>query len=332
MKKNNRYVVAMILALLVVTCCLSGCNTKFVVTTGVGSKQVLKAAGESCSVGEAKLYLTTLTNEYKSFYGYDMWEGSDESGDAALESYVKDCTMGRIQNVFCMYLLAKDQGITLTEDETGLIEDAAKEYYDSLTDDEKKYLGVKEKDVEKAYTRYTLAEKLYDTMTADADFEVSDNEARIMDAQIIFTSDSAKAVEIQTKLSEGSDFATIASAYTELSSISQSISRDDYPQEVEDAAFALEDGDTSTCIQTDDGYYFVKCISKLDEEKTEENRTKIMEEKRESAFDETYHTFVDGLNLQVNDKLWDKLTVNVDETITTTSFFEVYNSYFAQDS
>lgn len=46
------------------------------------------------------------------------------------------------------------------------------------------------------------------------------------------------------------------------------------PQEVEAVAFELGDGETSDMISTDDGYYFIKCISKLTGKK--QSRTRLL--------------------------------------------------------
>ena len=38
-------------------------------------------------------------------------------------------------------------------------------------------------------------------------------------------------------------------------------------EEVEDVAFNMNDNEISQMITTDNGYYFIKCVSKLDQEK-----------------------------------------------------------------
>ena len=64
------------------------------------------------------------------------------------------------------------------------------------------------------------------------------------------------------------------------------------PQEVEAVAFELGDGETSDMISTDDGYYFIKCISKLDREKTEQNKVTILQKRQQEQFNDDYEHFV----------------------------------------
>lgn len=45
-------------------------------------------------------------------------------------------------------------------------------------------------------------------------------------------------------------------------------------------------------ISTDDGYYFIKCISKLDREKTEQNKVTILQKRQQEQFNDDYEHFV----------------------------------------
>ena len=48
--------------------------------------------------------------------------------------YVKDITLEELTRVYTMDLLAQSQEVTLSEDETAKVAEAAKEYYASLSD------------------------------------------------------------------------------------------------------------------------------------------------------------------------------------------------------
>ena len=107
------------------------------------------------------------------------------------------------------------------------------------------------------------------------------------------------------------------------------MARGDLPEEVETVLFSLDEGTNSECITTSDGYYFVKCITKIDEEKTQENREKILQEAYEEAFDTTYEEFLSTLSFEVNEELWESIELQDNESITTTSFFTTYNEQMA---
>ena len=89
----------------------------------------------------------------------------------------------------------------------------------------------------------------------------------------------------------------------------------------------MEDGQVSSCIETDDGYYFIRCVNTYDEELTQENKTKIAQEREKTAFNDAYDAFVAEQDSMLNEKLWDETEIDTDGKITTNSFFAVYSQY-----
>lgn len=307
---------------------LSGCqvgNKNIVVSGPISSRHVFQMNGMSCSLKEAKVYLTNYQNIYGTAYGMDLWE--HDFGDDSLVSYVKAVTMKELTRVYCMNLLAESREMTLSEEEEQKTAEAAKEYFASLSKEEAAYLGVSESDIQKYYARYATAQKLYHSLTEGVNAEVSDDEARVMEIMQIFVTDAAKATGVLAKLNGGEDFAALANNYNELPGIQVHISRDDVPKEVEDVVFNMDNNEISGMITTDNGYYFVKCLNKYDEELTEANKSNIVEKREKEAFDDVYNEFVASLDSSVNESLWEDLELNTDETIQTGTFFAVFEKY-----
>lgn len=307
---------------------LSGCrigNTDVAVNGGVGSRQVFQIDGSACGVKEARVYLTNYQNIYGTAYTINLWE--HDFGDDSLEEYVKAMTLEELVCVYCMDLLAKSREMSLTEEEAGSVAAAAAEYYASLTKEEIDSMGVSEADINEYYTRYALAQKLYHSLTNEVNGEVSDDEARVMEIMQIFVSDGTRAAEVEKKLNDGDDFATVAGNYNELSSIHVTVSRDDLPDEVEEIAFAMDDNQVSGRIEVDNGYYFIRCINKYDRELTEENKATIVEKREKEAFDDVYNGFVSSLDTTLNEEVWEQLVPDTGEGITTDSFFTVFEKY-----
>ena len=144
----------------------------------------------------------------------------------------------------------------------------------------------------------------------------------------IFVRDGTKAAEVAAKLENGDDFASVANNYNQLSAIQVTVSRDELPEEVEQVAFQLDDGEISGKIETDGGYYFVKCLNKYNEELTEANKSNIVEKREKEAFEDVYSTYVTGLSSDLNQELWENLELDTSGTISTDSFFEVFEKYF----
>lgn len=326
MKKNRLRVAVCVLCMSLL---LGGCrigNREIVVSGTLTDKQVFKINKTACGLKEARVYLTNYQNIYGTAYGIDLWK--HDFGENSLEKYVKDITLEKLAYVVTMDLLAESQGVALTEEEMAQAGEAAKEYYASLSQEEIGYLGVTESDILEYYSHYALARKLYQSLTSSVNEEVSDDEARVIEMMQIFVRDGTKASEVAARLENGDDFASVANNYNQLSAIQVTVSRDELPEEVEQVAFQLDDGEISGKIETDGGYYFVKCLNKYNEELTEANKSNIVEKREKEAFDDVYNTYVTGLSSDLNQELWENLELDTSGTISTDSFFEVFEKYF----
>lgn len=309
---------------LVVSVFFAGCSIggkEIVVTSGVGSKDVFKIGGDSCNQTEAKVYLANYQNIYGKSYGIDLWEQGFQK--KKLKQYVKEVALSEMTKIICMDLLAEDQGIALTTEEKARIKDAAAKYYESLNEAELTYTGASQSDIESMYEDYALANKVYQSLTQSVDEEVSDDEARIMEAMQIYVKTQDKAEEVSAKLAAGEDFAAVASNYNQKPVIEITFGRGDLPEEVEKAAFELDDGAVSDCIQTDDGFYFIKCINKFNEELTDANKSNIVDAREKAAFDDVYEEFVSTLASNLNESVWENIPLVTDGSISTNSFFEI---------
>lgn len=307
---------------------LTGCqigNKDIVVSGTLSSRQVFTLDKSACSLKEAKVYLANYQNIYGTAYTIDLWQ--HDFGDASLLDYVKDITLEELTRVYTMDLLAQSQEVTLSEEETAKVAEAAKEYYASLSEDETAYMDVAEADIAEYYTHYALAQKLYHSLTNGVNEEVSDDEARVMEIMQIYVTDEDRAHEVEQKLAQGDDFASVANNYNELSAIQVTVSRDDLPDEVEEVAFQLDDNAVSGMIAAGNGYYFIKCLNKYNEELTEANKSNIVEKREKEAFDDVYNEFVASLSSRLNTDLWDGIELTTDGSIQTNSFFAVFEKY-----
>ena len=325
---RKRWAMGMTACVCALPMALTGCqigNKDIVVSGTLSSRQVFTLDKSACSLKEAKVYLANYQNIYGTAYTIDLWQ--HDFGDASLLDYVKDITLEELTRVYTMDLLAQSQEVTLSEDETAKVAEAAKEYYASLSEDETAYMDVAEADIAEYYTHYALAQKLYHSLTNGVNEEVSDDEARVMEIMQIYVTDEDRAHEVEQKLAQGDDFASVANNYNELSAIQVTVSRDDLPDEVEEVAFQLDDNAVSGMIAAGNGYYFIKCLNKYNEELTEANKSNIVEKREKEAFDDVYNEFVASLSSRLNTDLWDGIELTTDGSIQTNSFFAVFEKY-----
>ena len=318
------------------SCVLTGCNignTQIIIDlNNAGRNDVFSINGTDCTKDEARVYLCNYQNIYGKVYGLDLWQYdySDMDVEVTLEDYVKELTVVELSHVICMNQLAEKLEMTLTSEEEKLVSQATDEYYSSLSREEIRYMGIDKIELKEIYKRYAIAQKLYNTLTDGVNEEVSDDEARVILIQQIFVKSKDVAKVVEQKLRSGSGFDTVASSYSEADVVERNLTRGEYDKKVEDIAFNLDAGEESWMIETESGYYFIKCIDKYVEELTESNKDNIILKRRQEQFDDIFYEFIDNSTFELNEKVWDKVEVDTSGAITTDSFFEVYEKYFTE--
>lgn len=325
---------------------LGGCesinrDTKIVLTTGFTKDEVFRIETASCYKKEVMVYLTNLQNQYEQVYGTEIWQ--QERDGVTIEQSVKESVLAEIAQIKTMNLMAENYGLSLNETEQSAVEEAAKTYYESLTETEKEQLDVTVDTIRQLYREYALADKVYDYMIKDVNPEISDDEARTVVVQQILIrtgtqeqpySDEqksyayAQAVEALRRVEAGEDFDVVAARYSEAAESTVSIRKGDRDAAYEEAAFELGNEEVSDVIETPEGYYILKCVSTLNREETDSNKVKIVEERRKEVFGREYDSYVQTLTRHMNEELWQEITLLHNSEITTSDFFEVFARYY----
>lgn len=322
-------------------------NTKIVFTTGFTKNEIFRIGKSSCSLSEVMLYLTNIQNQYEAIYGSEIWT-KNMGGSKTLEDKVKDTVIARIAQIKTMNLLAEKYDIALTEGEEKKVNQAADTYFSSLNQAEKAALSVDKESIRKLYLEYALANKIYYTIIEDVNPEISDDEARTITVKLIFLKTYSmdgkknkiefteknkefvlqKAQEILQMAQGGEDFDTLISKYSEDENAAYSFGKGEMDQNFEDAAFNLSTDEISNVVETQNGYYIIKCISTFDRKETDINKVKIAEQRKKEAFNQVYDDFVKSQVRNLNTELWDEVTFIYDEDIKTMNFFQVFSDTF----
>lgn len=346
-----------ILAAFLALCCLSmaacgkeGNGTKVIFTTGFGKDEVFRIAGESCKLNELMVYLTTIQNQYEQVYGEPIWDVTLDG--MTLEDNVKETVLARIAQIKTMYLLAEEKGVTLEEAEEKKAAQAAEEYYATLNETEIEKMGVTQSTIETLYRENALADKVYRYIIQDVNPEISDDEARTITIQHIlvrtYSLDAAgnripytesmkqaaydKISQVRELAASGEhEFTELAAKYSEDANVTYSFGKGEMEEAFETAAFNLETDEISTVVESESGYHIIKCINTFDREETDANKLKLIEQRRKEAFGREYDEFVSTLARNLNQKLWEDVTLIHDGAVDTADFFAVYDKYFAEE-
>ena len=335
------------LVLLGTTGCANLDNTKVVLTTGFTGDELFRIEDMSCTEAEFMVYLINSEDTYVEGFGRDILNVN--IGEASMEDSIKENCLATLAQVKAMNLLAVQNGIELTDEEKELAFEAGSEYYSSLNKDEIDAMsGITPEQMTKMYEEYATANKLYEYIIRDINPEISDDEARTItveqivlytwtldsDGKKVTMSDSEKNQEYNTALgilaqiNEGADFDSLVDQYNEAEEGTVSFGKGEVEAVLEEAAFNLGNEEVSGVIEASDSYVIMKCINNFNREETEENKVRIVEERKHEVFGEQYNAFVKDLSRLLNTDMWKKIRLTTSEEVSTTGFFDTYRKYF----
>ncbi len=352
LKRLFIFVITIIMSLSVMACGSdddSDSNVKVVLTTGFEKDELFRIESISCTVPEMMVYLTNIQNQYEAVYGEQIWDV--EVDGETLEENVKDIALARIAQIKTMDLMAAQYGVSLGTDEQALAQAAAETYFSSLNEEEIAQMGVDEALIENLYEEYALAENVYEYLIQDIHPEISDDEARTITVQQILIKTYAldgtgKKIEYTQNAKDkayqtaeeawelavaGEDFDDLIRQYSEDEKSTYSFGQENTDSPFVKAAFNLGTGEISDIVETEYGYHIIKCISTFDREETDNNKLKIVEQRRKEAFEKEYDAFAETLTRRLNDELWESIHFLHDDAVVTADFFDVYNDYFTDD-
>jgi len=324
-------------------CSLGGDFSRVVFTTGFGRDEVFRIGKSSCTLPEFMVYLVNTQNQYENVYGEQIW--NVEFNGVTLEDNVKDTVLAKLAQIKTMYLMAKERGVELDEEERQRVEEVAQTYYGSLTDQERQVMGVDQDTIRQLYTEYAMAEKVYNQIIEGINPEISDDEARTITVEYIllrtYTTDGTgkriaysesmkrecyeQIVQLREQAVNGEeDFAELAAKYSEDENLSYSFRKGEIDPALEEVAFQLENGEISEVVELEEGYYLLRCVSTFDREETDVNKLKIVEERRGQVFGGEYDAFVETLARSMNEELWQEIALVHDQEVSTDDFFALY--------
>lgn len=325
-KKAAVLTAAGVLAATAVTGCSGSINTDAVVAT-VGDDEI--------SLGVANFYARMTQGQYETYYasmmgttGDAMW--TQEAGeDQTYEESVKDGLLENLENMYLISQHAADYEVSLTEEEEDAIAEAAAQFDEDNTDEAKETVSGYRKDIEEFLRLSTIQTKMDSKMREGVDEEVSDEEAAQKAMQYVFfsyttTDDSGNTTELTDEEKEslktdaqslvdrvnaGEDISTVAeelgqTAY-DLTFDSESTSpNEDLIAAVD--AFDTE-GQVTDVIEADDGLYVGRLTSLLDRDATDQKKETIIEERRQEQYDSLLEEWRNDTDIQVDEKVWDKV-------------------------
>ena len=325
---------------------LTGCGSK----TLDGTKTVATIDGTDIPLGIVSLYARQqqeqTTAMYLSFMGSadNIWDTSDDSG----ETYGEQAVDSSLKAVELMYLLkekAADYNVEITDDEETAIADAASQFMSDNSEETIKELGVTEDQVKTLLELRTIQQKTHDSIVAEGNITVSDDEANQSSFTYVSISTSGdditddekaekkeQAQEILDKM-KGDPTADMSEVAKEVDdsysavqgnfTVKESDDEDEdedssaYPEEVLTVLRGLTEGEVaSDIIETDTGYYVVRLDKVLDEDATASKRESLQSSKEEDYYTETTDGWLDDADVKEVKKVLKTLKITDSHTFT----------------
>lgn len=273
---------------------------------------------------QAMIIIANERNRYEHAYTEQIWDVEVEDGKT-FEAYLLEQIQGFLKDLKTMNLLADSRALEISNAEQEQIRKVAEAYYQGLTEADIQYMGVTQKDVEAMYEEYYTANKLVSQLTEEMDLEVSDSEAKVISVRQAVFADREQAAEVVAALAEnGSDFTAVVKEKTDHAPEELQLGRGQVPEELEEAAFALEIGAISSVVESDGQYYIFQCVNDYEVEATKERKAQLYEERKSQAFGSIYAQFQTEHEVVLTDPLWMEIQFQESDQTTADHFFTLY--------
>lgn len=298
---------------------------------GLSGNEIFKVDELICTEPEYKLVLMDTQNKYKKDFGGSVDWNAKIDDKTTLQNYLMKKTKEDISVKYTLAAMAQEKKVSLSSEEKTEITDAAKKYYNALTEAEKKYTGANQSDVENVYTNYKLADKVYETITMDIGKKISDEEARVAKIQYIHMSTAdTKEKTINSTLENVIDL--VNGGYQKFSREAKQYSKDAITEKVikkneadaiyEKEAFNLSDGQLSRILKDGAEYYLVYCVESYMEKETEKNKQVMIQQEKNKSFESEYNKYLENADTDFNTSAWEKIELSNDSGVNASNLIQ----------
>lgn len=293
------------------------------ISMGFGKDELFKIDDKKIYGMEVNMLLSDTHKEYEKLFGSSIWEQQIEG--VSFDEYAKEQVKAKLIRVKCMNLLAKEKGVVLSRAEKEAVTNAVDKYLAGVSEEQQKELLITKEKLTKMFTEFAVAQLLYEDMTSTLDYEISTDEARVINIQYICADSSSAINEAKTRIDNGEIFYVVAKEYNG-DNYEAELRRGEMEQAFEDVAFNLVTGETSGIVQAGGKYYIIKCNSDNDNTKTEAYKLELIEQYKLDAFNKEFESYEAKCYVNENKKKWEKVTT-ASATELSVSFEEIYNEF-----
>lgn len=284
----------------------------------------------------ARLQQASYDDFYVAYFGEEVWSSDLYGNGTTMQDSIKNDVM---ESLFAMYTLkahAAEYGVELSEEDQTAIADAASAFIAANSQDALDVLGAEQAIVEEYLTLATIQSRMREAIVADADTNVSDEEANtgaysyVRISKKTYTDADGNAAEYtEEELGELEETVGLFAREAKTGTLEDAAEQYSYTvnngtftasdEAVDETVLAvlkeLEEGAVSDVIDTENNYYVVRLDAKTDAEATEATRENIIAQRESDLYKEVLDGYKEGHVWTVDEKVWEK--VSFDNLFTT---------------
>lgn len=309
------------------------CISMALAVTGCGSKavdgsQIAATVGEKeMKLGEANFLLRYQQAQTETYYESMLGEGiynKDLYGDGTtFGQNFKEDVMSQMQEYYILEQKAADYGVTLTEEETAKITDAAEAFLEANDAETEKQMTADQETVERVLTLMTLSSKVRSAVYEEANVSVTDEEAaqrgfsyvsvyKGSGDEALTGEDLQKKKEALSAMAEkvkGGVTLDNAAVEGEMSAQEGNYGKEgsSYEEALVQALDGLKEGEVTDVIETENYLYLAQLTKELDKKATAEKKAELEKSRQLEYYNELLETWRSELALTVDEAVWDQV-------------------------
>ncbi len=277
---------------------------------------------------EGLVYLDAVKADYEQYYGSDIWKYEIDANGNTMGQVIKDQTLEQIIYIKVVCQKADELGIVLSEEELQLVDEQTAAYMQKIQGSELLLHGVNADIVRRIYSDNLLARKTFEVTTLNVDTDIPDEEAAqrrfytiaIRNYKIDASGNraayegteleelKARVENLRQQAMQTEDFYKLAAANTEDSTMLEITGgMGDFPESYEDVVLALNTGEVSEVVKTEDYYYIFYCVTDFDMDATYEKKEEMIATRQEKEFQTRYKEWRGTTHIEVNEEIWNAL-------------------------
>ncbi len=272
-------------------------------------------------------YQKASVDDMYAMYGM-AWDADLYGNGTTLEEDFKGSAMQLLHDLYTLKNHMGDYGVEITAEDEAAIAEAATAFLSTNSEDAIEELGATQEIVEEVLTLYTIQAKMYNAIIADADTEVSAEDANMRGYSLVTINlageydenynyveytDAEVAVlrETADQMSEqllGKSLETVAEEFG-FEVTTGAYAKDDatLSEELLTVMNALKEGEVSKLIETESALYFVRIDADTDEVATEGNRQSIIAERQNALYEQVLTAWQENDGWTVDEAVVEKI-------------------------